>query len=303
MARAKSSHSQAPDAKYHWKADEGVSEGFRRIVFDELELTIWQLSENAAALDEAVHEARKSLKKIRSVMRLMRDILGPHYDKENAALGDAGRKLSPLRDAEALIEMFDQLDDRGLVSVRKGLAERKKELGRDFHRKRVRANVLKTLREVAARVKKWDLPQADVEIVSSGFAETIRRNRKARDVAIASSKPEDFHEWRKRAKDLRYHLALVGKAWPKVLDGYQEAAKDLEAKLGDDHNLAVLRTTILEQPDRFGKQEDIKAAMEIIDDRQQKLRAEAQSLAEPLYHEKPKQWRKRLEFCWSVWHD
>ena len=145
MARAKSSHSQAPDAKYHWKADEGVSEGFRRIVFDELELTIWQLSENAAALDEAVHEARKSLKKIRSVMRLMRDILGPHYDKENAALGDAGRKLSPLRDAEALIEMFDQLDDRGLVSVRKGLAERKKELGRDFHRKRVRANVLKTI--------------------------------------------------------------------------------------------------------------------------------------------------------------
>jgi len=142
-----------------------------------------------------------------------------------------------------------------------------------------------------------------VETISSGFAETIRSNRKARDVAMASSKPEDFHEWRKRAKDLRYHLALVKKAWPTVLDGYEEAAKDLEGKLGDDHNLAVLRNSILEKPEDFGQPEDIKAVVEIIDDRQRKLRAEAKALAEPLYHDKPKYWRKRLELCWSVWHD
>jgi hypothetical protein len=54
---------------------------------------------------------------------------------------------------------------------------------------------------------------------------------------------------------LRYHLNLVRKAWPEVLDGYNAAAKDLESKFGDDHNLVVMRDTILEKPDAFGNEE------------------------------------------------
>ncbi len=63
--------SEKPEATYHWKADESVSKGLQRIVGEELQVVIWQLSENSAVLDEAVHEARKSLKKIRSALRLL----------------------------------------------------------------------------------------------------------------------------------------------------------------------------------------------------------------------------------------
>jgi hypothetical protein len=44
---------------------------------------------------------------------------------------------------------------------------------------------------------------------------------------------------------------LLGKTSPAVLGGYEQAAKDLDQKLGDDHNLVVMRNTILGAPDNF----------------------------------------------------
>lgn len=105
------------------------------------------------------------------------------------------------------------------------------------------------------------------------------------------------------AQDLRYHLNLVHKAWPEVLDGYEAAAKDLENNLGDDHNLVLMRGTIPENPDAFGNDEDITTFLKIVDDRQKKLRSECRTLADRLYSEKPKLWRRRLELCWTTWKE
>lgn len=293
--------SDVPETKYHWKSGEDPSEGLRRIVSEQLQCAIWHLSENAKALGEAVHEARKSLKKTRSALRLMRGSLGAECDKENEVLRDAGRKLSPVRDAQALIEMFDELNDQSLISAREGLVARKKNLTRDFQRRRTRSNVVQTLRDATDRVRKWNFADAGLQVLAKGFATTIRRNRKAFVAARDDSSPDGFHEWRKRAKDLSYHVGLVVKARPAVLDAYEAAAKELESKLGDDHNLVVLRNTILEKPDDFGTQEDVKAFLDVVDKRQRELRSESRSLAERLYGDKPKLWRRRIERCWSAW--
>ncbi|HEX5228942.1 MAG TPA: CHAD domain-containing protein [Bryobacteraceae bacterium] len=304
-------HAAKPQSKYHWKSGEGISEGLQRIVSEQLNCAIWHLAENPKSLDEAVHEARKSLKKARSALRLMRASLGDEYGKWNAALRDAGRKLSPVRDAQALIEMFDELNgkyrdklgDRSLTGMRDGLVARKEQLSRDFQRKRVRGNVLKTMRDVANRIRKWGVDEAGLQTLSRGFAATISRNREAFGNAYGDPTPESFHEWRKRAKDLRYHLGLVAKAWPPVLDGFADATKELEGKLGDDHNLVVLRNTILQKPDNFGKQEEIQAYLDVVDDRQRKIRAEAKILAARLYSDKPRVWRRRLERAWNSWKE
>lgn len=300
-----------PEAKYHWKLKEEVSEGLQRIVSQELQLAIWTLSASALSLDDAVHEGRKALKKARSALRLPRGELGSefdaYYEQENAALRDAGRKLSPLRDAHALIEIFndlsgeyaEELDHRSLLGVRDGLVARKEGLTRDFRRQRTRSKVLGALRQSMARVEKWRLKKGTFRALSEGFATTMRRNRKACEKAGSQSSPENFHEWRKRAKDLRYHLGLMGKAWPPVLEGYEQAAKDLEQRLGDDHNLVVLRNTILEKPDDFGSQQHVQAFLEIISKHQQKLRKQCYGLASSLYADGPGEWRRRLDRCWK----
>jgi CHAD domain-containing protein len=298
-----------PETKYHWKADESVADGLRRMLSEQLQCAVWHLSQSAESTDEAVHEARKALKKARSAMRLLQSVLGSQFGKENAALRDVGRKLSPVRDAQALIEMFDELNgkyreevgDRSLASVRDGLVARRQALSREFQGKHLRGTVLKSLRESAARVEQWDLEALDFPALSRGFARTIRRNRVACRDAYGESTPEAFHEWRKRAKDLRYHFGLMAKAWPPVLGGFEDAARELESKLGDDHNLVLMRNTIVEKPARFGKQKDIKAFLEIVDEHQQELRWEAKILAQRLYAGKPRRWRRQLKTYWSVW--
>ena len=300
---------EKPDPKYHWKRGESVAGGMKRIVAEQLQLAIWELSADQGSADHIVHEARKCLKKSRSAMRLFQNILGKEYEQGNTVLRDAGRKLSPVRDSQALIEMFDELNckyrnelgDRSLISIRDGLVKRKKSL--ELQQKRTRGTVLNTLRTFAGRVDKWKINEADPLALSRSFARTIRRNQQACQNAYAESRPENFHEWRKRAKDLRYHLNLVSKAWPDVLDGYEAPAKDLESKLGDEHNLVVMRDTILEKPDAFGKEQDIHAFLKIVDDYQKKLRSDCRMLADRLYSEKPKFWRRRIELCWSAWKE
>ncbi len=62
------------------------------------------------ASDERIHQARKQLKRARANLRLLRDAIGKRaYARENAALRDAARPLSGVRDAMVLIQTLDRL--------------------------------------------------------------------------------------------------------------------------------------------------------------------------------------------------
>jgi hypothetical protein len=64
-------------------------------------------------LNPAVHEARKDLKKLRAVLRLVRDDLGDAvYRSENVRFRDAGRMLSGARDAHVRVETLAALRER-----------------------------------------------------------------------------------------------------------------------------------------------------------------------------------------------
>jgi hypothetical protein len=85
----------------------------------------------------------------------------------------------------------------------------------------------------------------------SGIVRGYRRARK--ELACVHATPDDglFHTWRRRVKDHWYHVRLLeglnGKAAMRVRN-----LKRLETWLGDDHNLVLLRATILKRPTRFG---------------------------------------------------
>ena len=77
---------------YHLKTGERVPDGIRRTAREELESAANQLEGRAGATrDEAIHEARKSIKKVRGVLRLMRPELGETYGAESARLDFIGQ--------------------------------------------------------------------------------------------------------------------------------------------------------------------------------------------------------------------
>src|SRR5215467_12650468 len=62
--------------------------------------------------EEAIHDARKRIKKTRSALRLARPGLPKRlYRAENAALRDTARGLSGARDADVMVETAEKLGE------------------------------------------------------------------------------------------------------------------------------------------------------------------------------------------------
>jgi hypothetical protein len=93
---------------------ERVPDGVRRIARGQLDMSIERLNgDTHENLGTAVHETRKSLKRLRATVRLARDELGDEvYRRENVAFRDAAGRLGGARDSQVLLETLDALIDR-----------------------------------------------------------------------------------------------------------------------------------------------------------------------------------------------
>lgn len=295
---------------YRLRSDESVPAAIKRIASEELESAAAQLTgKGATDRDEAIHEARKSIKKVRALLRLMRPELGDTYAKENAQLRDIGRKLSEFRDAGAIIETFDSLREKycgelkgnTLESIHRGLLERKKQAERDAGVGRVLRKLAAALRAAGRRLRVWQLLTDGFPAIAPGLERTFRRGQKAFAQVLAHPSPENYHEWRKRVKDHWYHVRLLEDLWTEVMQAYEKSLKELETWLGDDHNLVVLREKVVTEPAFYGRGKETDLFLSLVDKYEKELRDNALSLGERIYAEKPRQFTQRLGHLWNVW--
>jgi CHAD domain-containing protein len=138
----------------------------------------------------------------------------------------------------------------------------------------------------------------DFSVLTDSFDTTLKQGRKACSQAYSHPVAANFHEFRKRAKDLRYQLTVLTELWPDVLSGYSKSAKTLEQYLGEDHNLAVL-TDVLNGNGR--NPNTFKVIAGSVANEQRKLRKKAKLLAGRLYAEPRKVWSARLNSSWQAW--
>ena len=290
---------------YRLEVGESVPKGLRRIVREEIESAEEYLGgKKKGGPDEAIHEARKSLKKVRAVLRLAQGELGATYDKENDGLRAIAADLSEIRDAAAIIETFDQLPDaKNFAPVRQRLIERKKQMEAAKDRDAVMEQAALALRRLGKRVRTWPLKTTGFDAVAPGLEGRYRRGRRAMKVAAETQTPECFHEWRKRVKDHWYHTRLLESLWTEEMQAREKSLKELETWLGDDHNLFVMRGLISADPAAFGETVMVDALLDLIDDRQKELRRNALSLGARVYDEKPKAFLRRVEHLWQEWQN
>jgi CHAD domain-containing protein len=287
---------------------EPVPAGIRRIVREEMEAAARQLSGEAGSdRDEAIHEARKSMKKIRGVLRLMRPEMGAVYQRENNWYRNVGGRLSEFRDAGAMIETFDalieehreELGRRKLGSIRRGLMARKQNAEVQAGMAEVFGTIAGGLRRRVAKVEAWPLVADGFPALAMGLEATFRGGRKARARVRKHPTPANYHEWRKRVKDHWYHVRLLEKYWSGAMESYEKSLKELENWLGEDHNLVVLQETVVATPALFGKELEIALFQKLIDQYHEKLRGYAVSMGKHIYGEKPRPFIKRLRRLWE----
>lgn len=231
---------------------------------------------------DRVHELRRGLKKERAHLKLLRGGLGRDGRRsENAALRDAGRALSAARDAAVLPHALALLERHLSARKREALAPaaarlRAKRTVDDPAAIQRAERALAHARALTRAVD--DLPHGERE---NALRRLYKRTRDARDAAKKTGRAADFHEWRKRAKDLRYaleRLALAKKTAKKL-----HALSDL---LGEAHDLEALPPAL--------ERGEAAVIREAVDRRAGQLRRRALALAKALFARKPKDFAKRV---------
>ena len=293
---------------YRLERGETVIAGLKRIVTDEIESAATQLADDRTSRDEAIHEARKSIKKVRALLRLVSAELGEAYPNENARLRDIARKLSEFRDAFVIIETFDDLKKKYRVetryrlrSIRAGLTRKRNAAEKKATVGIVLDHAAAALAQTAKRVEAWPLETDGFSALRPGLAKTYRAGRAALVRVREDPCPDHYHELRKRVKDHWYDMRLLESLWTEMMSAYEKSLKDLETWLGNDHNLAVLRERIVAEPAFYGEQNDIDLILDLIDRYQHELREQSLALAERIYEEKPRAFISRMENLWDTW--
>lgn len=290
------------------RSAEPLPDGLRRVARGQLDDARDELrGASGRKVGSAVHEARKSLKRLRAVARLSRDAIGDDaYRQENAAFRDAGRRLSGARDAKVLIDTLDAVQETAAKELHsdqsadlRARLESEHDAEVESLRERGAAEaVLGDLESARARVATWSFESDGFEALEPGVRRIYRRGRKAMKAAAAEPTTESLHEWRKRVKDLWHVAQVLRPASPKRMKKLAASLHDLSNLLGDDHDLAVLRGYVERHPDCVADPASRAALVAVIERRRSKLQGDALARGRKLYSDSPADFTRELTRGW-----
>jgi len=278
-------------------AKESLGSGIARVVREELAMAIASLRSAKAASgaspkrDTGIHEARRSIKKLRSLLRMTEPRLGTVARQEIDALGAAGRLLGAARDSAASLEVIDSLEARRRGRApSKSLAVLRRRLSRTPSNPASELDAaLKDLQAIKARTDEWpELPNS-FGFLGEGLRETYRRGKSALRKVHLDQHPEAFHTLRKRVKDHWYQVRLFEAIWG--AEPREAELRELQECLGDEHNLTVLEESAPLAP----------SVKKLVDQARTELRTRALFLAGGIYAEKPRDHAHRIHGLFEAW--
>lgn len=275
---------------FHLTAGEPVADGVRAVAKAQLDQALAAIDDGEVGPHGSVHEARKRCKKVRALVRLVRDAVPDTHDAVNAELRDIGRLVSDERDAAAFVEAHDSLAEAlgeealaPYAGVREQLVARRDGAVLERIEQRL-PEVRERLATARWNVDGWELPDGDgVDVLRAGYERTYRRARASWEDATGEPTSERWHEWRKRVKYNRCHVNLIQQAWQPVLEQREEQLHDLTDLLGDDHDLAELRSALVDRAVIELDEDELTGYVALLDARRTRLQHATLPLAARCY--------------------
>jgi CHAD domain-containing protein len=289
---------------FRFKRKESVTKAVRRIGRGRL-VRIRQSLDDFGRID-AIHNARKEIKKLRAVLRLFQDKIGQDiYRKLNKDLRKAAEILTVPRDAnvkfKALRELLRTAHLKNFHQL-KNIASRncRKEVRR-FAKGKSIARIKQRLKEANHLIKNLKIHADDWGAIETGWRHSYHRGRLAYEQILKAPSAENFHKWRKRVKDLWYQQNLLCPVWPKKIRAPNGQLKALGELLGDDHDLAMLKQFIAEASTREGNMEGVSTLKRLIETRKINLRATALKIGATFYAQPLQPVCAGLKRRWKTW--
>ena len=199
--------------------------------------------------DEAIHDMRVGIRRVRTILKLARPVYGRfHGDAVRQSFAEIQRATGTLRDEEVLEELFGKLEVSDAIFIRWRTARKARE---------------RALRRVVlARLREGDLERASKLLIAlvtlpvkpsrdADLAKFARRcvERARRQVEAQRDVPVDdsvgLHELRIAYKHLRYAAEILADALPADLAAMAKPASLFQKRLGEIHDadVAILSAT------------------------------------------------------------
>jgi len=213
---------------------------------------------------KGIHEARKAIRRLRSLLALVSDPVGHETAQIDLALKKQAKRLSVLRDAQVVVAVAEKLalDDASgewavaaqVLAVQRDLlleTELEKDLG--FARR------VAAINDIAVVLDKLRWKRVGQKALQLSIKKGHRRVNKSEHAAAEHGTPANLHRWRRRVRRLRMQLdtihALNELAGVKIqaADTHSNKSSKALAKLADAlgwrQDIQILRAALRTFPD------------------------------------------------------
>jgi CHAD domain-containing protein len=220
----------------------------RALALHELAAAREQLARSGEARHEGVHQARKALRRSRAALALGRKRLGSRSKRVDADLASLCRGLSPLRDAQALVETLERLLSNAPEPLQSELPEliqqardrRDQRLSKALDRDPELEHRRTRIEALAGRLAKLDWARIDEHSVAAAVAHSERRLTTARErIALYPGEDARWHTLRRRLRRLHQQHNLLRRIAP-VWQVDAHATSDEASRLGEAQDDALL---------------------------------------------------------------
>jgi len=288
---------------YRFRLKETIPSGIRRIAREQINAALQVLSQGDD-INQSVHQARKRIKCIRSLLHLIGPGLDPTVFKaEDRRYRNIARHLSGARDAQVLLETLTGLKARFELTDTTVLHD----WLRDQHQQAERAldrttigNVVDALHEGKKGFSKVVPKQIGFLNMAEGAKATYKCGRAAFLLAMRTQDGEHFHDWRKDAQRHWRHMQLLRFCWPEMIDMRARYVHELSQLLGDDHDLEVFGLMLEKNRAEFNKMFDHEALLHNTRKTQKSLRKLSTPHARRLYAQRPRDFQQGLMTFWNA---
>ncbi len=329
LARAGNERRRRRERRLGLWPEESPGTGLRRMAIEQAELAIGEIDRaTPETIGRAVHSARKSIKRLRTIVRLLEGQLGGDVSaREHASLKAAAAGLAEARDAEVMLATLEGLierhrgplaGNRQIKRLRARLAKDREAAERRALEPAARIATTHHLRAFRSRAADWNLlEEQGFGSVDSGLRQIYRQGRRRRRRAARKrAGMRAMHEWRKRVKDLRYAVEILERSEParrgsrskreraraeaKWMHRIAKRADDLGELLGEEHDLAVLGQWLKAEGKRHGLGRASRRKLDqLITRRRAELRRRALRQSRKLYGRSPEQLLARMRLAFE----
>lgn len=229
-------------------------EGLRRILSEELQYALKQAARPREEMHQAVHELRKTLKRIRAVFRLIEPDVGYYIcRREIYRYRDIARNVSSLRSLYVCLEMIKKI--RPVLSKKlagepldKTEAILREQYENLLKKKTEGKDVLEMVRQelIEANHQINALPPLhnDITLHEKAVRNCFRKGRKIWRKVARKANSSNIHELRKQIKLLQFQLQVLYPLLPEKLQKPLAQLQKLARLSGDEHDLYELSLMI-----------------------------------------------------------